>query len=1345
MMKSVNRISMTMVLAFVLVSAVSASGQDLRLHRYFSDNMVLQRDKATVVRGFAPAGAEVKVSFAGQEKTSKADETGQWAVTLDPMPTNTKGQKLTVTSSRVTGNVSLNDVVVGDVIMFARQTYVDISLGRTEVGKAAAKAFKPSAAFRAIRVTTVPAKQPQDELAPDATDGWMQVDRQNALALSGAAFYFGRDLADMGDVPIGIVDVNMDRHFGIGWLSDKALDDIETMHPKENDLPWLRKNMVRLAEDRDSGKAQKELDAYWANHVSKWGENRGSKPSLGLHPLRNPMYPSAGFNAVIRPLQGIAFKGLLLQLGNDYPFIAYRDLEKAGTSTDNTELDAAWGDNYLIVKLGFRISDFTIPYVPRDWRRALGDESLPVGLILPPSSDLDVYAAHNREIRELHRRTAEAAESIGLILPGMANIPFSGQPADDKLLAERCKQWALGSVLGHKDVVVTGPMLDRVETRLSKATIFFKPGTAEGLKATGAALDTFEVAGPDREFRPAEATIEGSTIKLRSEGPVQFVRYNWSERPNQELVNRAGLPALPFSTDAGWVFDWAPPEEKVELPPEYSLTADKWGKNNVAIINGEIASMATGDSEPIPRRPGPIGIYSSPFGPNIYVISTGPGTPADGLLQPGDYIYGANGKNFNDEEGVADDQQYRDLAAAITFSESEAGEGKLVLSVRRGTKLMDVELQLQILGSYSSTTPYYCEKSETIVKNAEAWMSRRYRPESGMASEPTGFLNTDLLFLLASGTPEHQGLVRRTIYSMMEKDPLKPVTPDMSASNWGLGHDALLLGEYYHATGDPNVLPYLKNLTDRATMTQLKPEAETPEGVEAAHGEEVIGGWRHKYPTGPDRWTSGYGLLPHAGMACVMGMLYAKEAGLEVDELALERGLTHFNKGRAEYGFVLYTYSGGRRDGPFPVNPLAEANGTVGSMNGKLGMAASLFNMVNVNDSVEICARKCVYSFNNTRGGHGGMFFNNFWTPIGAWMAGEQGFKHFMKNQTWWRELYRRSDGSFNQVGRGGIGVSYALHYVAPKQRLRMLGAPKSVFGPGAPDYMKPAIEAHRKRDYARCQTLVEELLAGVLPAEDLPVVNAFLERVRTLRASVDHDLSLTERLIDEGSYHYASLELPQLKGVVAADDKRLKAIAEALESPEGKERIQAQRKIRGVEQKELDAAGKLAKVPKAKETWVGLVKSKSDKTAGDTWKLKLVETIDQAPEDWTGRRFDDSAWHDAKVPISWCMYHTALFRSTFNVEDKKAFDSLRVQGKFFQQDNVVIYLNGELVAKIDNLGRGLGETDAQLTDYALKLLRDGENTIAISSRHKRRWGAFRGTYKTAEPVDFEVQARKKD
>jgi len=89
------------------------------------------------------------------------------------------------------------------------------------------------------------------------------------------------------------------------------------------------------------------------------------------------------------------------------------------------------------------------------------------------------------------------------------------------------------------------------------------------------------------------------------------------------------------------------------------------------------------------------------------------------------------------------------------------------------------------------------------------------------------------------------------------------------------------------------------------------------------------------------------------------------------------------------------------------------------------------------------------------------------------------------------------------------------------------------------------------------------------------------------------------------------------------------------------------------------------------------------------------------------------------------------------------AFSELKVRGRFFQQANVVIYLNGKLVAKIDNLERGGGMTDSRLTGYALKQLVVDKNTIAISTRHKRRWGPWMGKYKTAIPVDFSILARE--
>jgi len=666
---------------------------------------------------------------------------------------------------------------------------------------------------------------------------------------------------------------------------------------------------------------------------------------------------------------------------------------------------------------------------------------------------------------------------------------------------------------------------------------------------------------------------------------------------------------------------------------------------------------------------------------------------------------------------------------------------------------MDIELQLDVMGSFSSTSPYYCRKSENIVRKAEQWISDRFRPESGFASDPTGFLGTNIHFLMAAGTPEHQGLVRRVVYAKIARMDPKPPAPGSKSKPWHTGYDSLLLGEYYHLTGDRNVLPHLRNQAALSAMSQLKPADETPADKEAARTEQQVGGWRQNYPGNPERWKSGYGLMPHAGMPCVMGMLLAKEAGLKIDELALERGLVHFNKQRAEFGDVIYWYHPLRREGPKPIDPNAEARGGLWTQNGKLGTAAALFNMAGDTGTTEICSRYCVYSFNNTRHGHGGMFFNNYWTPIGAHVSGENGFKHFMKGQRWWRELYRRHDGSFTQAGRGGIGVAYALHRVAHEKRLRILGAPKSAFGKDAPDYLSPALEAHRNRDYALCEELVLKVMKErIIPAEELPTVRHLLEAVRRLRKSIDHDLALVERLIGEKRYYHARLELPQLKGVVAEDDPRLEAIVKVLDSPEVAALANRESNALRNESRARDAERKRkAKATDTRE-WAHLTTQvitdrrrvspgQVEEEDATKWRMKVVESIKHAPEGWTQPGFDDTEWPETTVPISWRLYHTTLFRGRLNIDDKKKFDMLRLRGTFFRQLNVKLYINGVLVAQIDNIG---SPVNAELTDLAMKVLKNGENTIALTMRHNRRWGPMRGKYTTVSHngAGFSLDAR---
>ena len=238
------------LLAFGIMCHVDAA--PLRLNRQFSDGMVLQQGKPTVLRGNASPGANVAVAFAGQQHATQADVDGYWSVALVPMPANTKGQSLTVTDGRQT--VVLKDVLIGDVFLVALQTSVDISLGGTPDGIAAAKDHRANPLYRTISIQTLPAAHPQHDLAEEATAGWQVVRPASALQMSAIAYYLGTSLAAEMDVPIGVIDVNLGSAFPISWLSHSALLETEQLYGNSTVNRMLRRfdNLVALLEKGES-------------------------------------------------------------------------------------------------------------------------------------------------------------------------------------------------------------------------------------------------------------------------------------------------------------------------------------------------------------------------------------------------------------------------------------------------------------------------------------------------------------------------------------------------------------------------------------------------------------------------------------------------------------------------------------------------------------------------------------------------------------------------------------------------------------------------------------------------------------------------------------------------------------------------------------------------------------------------------------------------------------------------------------------------------------------------------------------------------------------------------------
>ncbi|MEM1183392.1 MAG: sialate O-acetylesterase [Planctomycetota bacterium] len=127
-------------------------------------------------------------------------------------------------------------------------------------------------------------------------------------------------------------------------------------------------------------------------------------------------------------------------------------------------------------------------------------------------------------------------------------------PRDKRTVGERLAKAALAMSYGV-DEPYRGPSFasSRRTSHLGRQAIRVSFRDADGLTTIdGVAPRSFAVAGDDGAFRWAEAEIVGNSVVVWAEGeddPVS-VMYAWNDNPEVNLINGAGLPAVPFRTDA---------------------------------------------------------------------------------------------------------------------------------------------------------------------------------------------------------------------------------------------------------------------------------------------------------------------------------------------------------------------------------------------------------------------------------------------------------------------------------------------------------------------------------------------------------------------------------------------------------------------------------------------------------------------------------------------------------------------------------------------------------------------------------------------------------------------------
>jgi len=193
------------------------------------------------------------------------------------------------------------------------------------------------------------------------------------------------------------------------------------------------------------------------------------------------------------------------------------------------------------------------PTLIADWRQKWQQGDMPFMFVqLPGFMEVNYSPSESdwAQLRESQRKSLSVANTA-MVVAIDAGEWNDIHPLDKKDVGDRLAIAAEHLAYGDKDVVYSGPLYQSQKIEGNKITLMFS-NVGSGLIAKGDnQLHYFAIAGPDKKYVWAMATIEADKIIVWSDkitNPVS-VRYAWADNPDgANLYNKEGLPASPFET-----------------------------------------------------------------------------------------------------------------------------------------------------------------------------------------------------------------------------------------------------------------------------------------------------------------------------------------------------------------------------------------------------------------------------------------------------------------------------------------------------------------------------------------------------------------------------------------------------------------------------------------------------------------------------------------------------------------------------------------------------------------------------------------------------------------------------
>jgi len=423
------------------------------------------------------------------------------------------------------------------------------------------------------------------------------------------------------------------------------------------------------------------------------------------------------------------------------------------------------------------------------------------------------------------------------------------------------------------------------------------------------------------------------------------------------------------------------------------------------------------------------------------------GTPAAKKVRVGDRIAGAGGRPFTTEhrngygmELFGPHGPILEFAQALEQSQGAQGQGRLALNLLRDDQEVEVELEVgRRYGTYAEGFPADCRKSERVLAELCDYLVAHQGEDGSWGSTPQDTFAP--LALLATGERKYLPSVEK---NARMHGRTTQVVDEGDLPNWRYTAAAIVLSEYYLATGEKWVRPELEEIYAFLIAGQYMDLSQVSEKVKQSHpdayppdAQDAHGGWGHK------PGFEGYGPICMLTAQGALALALMSRCGVEVDRERHDAAYSFLERGTGPNGYVWYEdHVAGPED-------WADMGRT-----GAAGIANALSPYGEARYKEQGLAHARVIgthpeSFPDT---HGSPIMGMGYAALGA-NVDPRCFQSLMAANKWWFVLSQCPDGSFyyqpnrDNAGYGGDSRIAATAVTAfifsiPKHSLHLTGKP---------------------------------------------------------------------------------------------------------------------------------------------------------------------------------------------------------------------------------------------------------------------------------------------------------------